>query len=201
MKIFCISGAKMSLTDLFEACKEGDLARVKSIVEPCPSLVLEEDEGCYNAHDLAVQFGHFDILKYLVDKGADIFVGRDFAVRSACGYGHLKIVKYLVSIGADITADKNYAIEWASMEGNMEVVKYLISMGATIIESYNNAIHAATVCDRLHIAKYLIRIILDEMKKYTLLLLLNKSKIVGKDLVNMIVKNIVKHIEHYSSHQ
>jgi len=64
--------------------------------------------------------------------GVDIIADDNYAVRWASEYGHLDVVKYLVEHGADITADNNYAVRWASLNGHLEVVKYLVEHGADI---------------------------------------------------------------------
>jgi hypothetical protein len=39
--------------------------------------------------------GHFEIVKYLVEKGADVHADNDFAVISASEYDHSEIVSFL----------------------------------------------------------------------------------------------------------
>ena len=74
--------------------------------------------------------GHLEMVKYLVENGADFRADDDYVVRWASRFGHLKVVKYLVEKGANFRADDNYAIRWASRNGHLEVVKYLVEMGA-----------------------------------------------------------------------
>ena len=42
--------------------------------------------------------------------------------------GHLEVVKYLVENGANIHGRDDLAIRWASENGHLEVVKYLESV-------------------------------------------------------------------------
>ena len=51
--------------------------------------------------------------------------------RDASRKGHLDIVRYLVEQGADVTAENNEAVHWASLNGHTEVVQYLVEKGAT----------------------------------------------------------------------
>ena len=44
--------------------------------------------------------------------------------------GHLDVVRYLVERGADVHADDDEAMRWASRNGHLEVVKYLESVVA-----------------------------------------------------------------------
>jgi ankyrin repeat protein len=42
----------------------------------------------------ACELGHLDVVKYLVEKGADIHASADHALRWAAGSGHLDVVEY-----------------------------------------------------------------------------------------------------------
>jgi ankyrin repeat protein len=73
----------------------------------------------------AVTSGDLDLVKYLIDKGADINTNDNQALRWTSRCGHLELVKYLVSKGANIHAIDNLDIKWASQEGHLDVVRYL----------------------------------------------------------------------------
>jgi ankyrin repeat protein len=85
-------------------------------------------------YDLAVRrasvYGHLEVVKYLVEKGADFRYNENDAVRCASMFGHLEVVKYLIEMGADFRACDNQAVRWASENGHLEVIKYLIEKGA-----------------------------------------------------------------------
>ena len=44
--------------------------------------------------------------------------------------GYLEVVKLLIENGADVSAKDNYALRWASRYGHLEVAKLLIENGA-----------------------------------------------------------------------
>ncbi|AKI80634.1 putative ankyrin repeat protein [Acanthamoeba polyphaga mimivirus] len=68
--------------------------------------------------------GHYEIVKFLISKGAII----DNSMLVIAAYqGHLDIVKYLVSNGVDISHHDFYALEVALEKGHQEVADYLIS--------------------------------------------------------------------------
>ena len=97
--------------------------------------------------------GHLDIVKYLVENGADANV--NYALKWASMNGHLEVIKYLVEHGADITADGNHALRWASRNGHLEVVKYLVEHGADVTAVDNYAIRWASENGYIEIVEYL----------------------------------------------
>jgi hypothetical protein len=75
---------------------------------------------------LASSGGHLDVVKYLAEKGLDIHACGDEALISACRSGHLDVVKYLIEQGADIHTFGDLAILWASRGRHSSVVNYLL---------------------------------------------------------------------------
>jgi ankyrin repeat protein len=67
-----------------------------------------------------------DVVKHLVEQGADIHARDNAALRWATLNGHLDVVKYLVEQGANIHAlDDDDALCWAAENGHLEIVNYL----------------------------------------------------------------------------
>lgn len=83
-----------------------------------------------DALHMASQDGYLDVVKSLVEDGADIHSDNDCALQLASEAGHLDVVKYLVENGADIHAENERALKMASEEGHIDVVKYLVEKGA-----------------------------------------------------------------------
>jgi len=54
--------------------------------------------------------GHFQIVKYLVEHGANIHARNDAALTNSVEYGYFEIVKYLVENGANIHAVDDEAL-------------------------------------------------------------------------------------------
>lgn len=77
--------------------------------------------------------GHFEVVEYLLGKGADPneknpIQNNDSALIQASIGGYLEIVKLLISKGADVNATNNHrqtALNKASWSGNKELIQYL----------------------------------------------------------------------------
>ena len=101
----------------------------------------------------AIESGNLQLLKSLVEKGAEI---PDDSVSSAAAEGHLDIVKYLVDekgIGVSY-----YSFWYAAHNGHFPVMEYLFEKGVTISDSSDavNYTFAYGNSSRLEVVKYLI---------------------------------------------
>ena len=85
-------------------------------------------------NDLALRWaskhGHANVVKILLDAGADVHADNDYALRWASNNGHAEIVKILLDAGADVHAVNDLALKWASKRGHANVVKILLDAGA-----------------------------------------------------------------------
>lgn len=106
--------------------------------------------------------GHFDIVRNLVNNGADVnhsTRSSSTPLRHACFEGHLNIVEYLIENGAHIntTNDANSTcLMIASFKGHVQVVSYLIGKGADLDakdENGDTAFHYAADEGKLEIIK------------------------------------------------
>ena len=82
--------------------------------------------------------GHTEMVKVLIDAGADVHVENDWALQWASYYGHIEVVKLLLDAGADVHAKNDLALRYASANGHIEVVKLLLDAGASINEGRRN---------------------------------------------------------------
>ena len=73
---------------------------------------------------------HLEVVKFLLEKGANIHAQDDYALRSATENHHLEIVKFLLEKGANIHAQDDDALILASMYGHLDIVKFLLEKGA-----------------------------------------------------------------------
>lgn len=120
----------MSTNDLILACMSGNLSKVKHLIAKGISVNPATSQLFYAPLEMASVEGHLEIVKYLIDQGADVESSNNWSVRSACRRGHFDIVKYLVDKGADVTADDNNAIKMAVRANRLDIIKYLVAVGA-----------------------------------------------------------------------
>jgi ankyrin repeat protein len=89
--------------EFIDSIERGDFDKVKYFVKEKnfgKDHIYESD-----ALQLAAKYGYLDIVKYLVEQGADVnWIDHDgsFALILSTKYGHFDVVKYLVEHGSDI---------------------------------------------------------------------------------------------------
>lgn len=103
----------------------------------------------------AARYGRLDLVKYLVERGAEINVHFGEPLFLAAGNGYLDVVKYLIENKADIHSDSECALETAISNNNLDVVKYLVSQGADIHVDNNDILKRAKYSATNRMIKYL----------------------------------------------
>lgn len=87
---------------------------------------------------LACQYENVPVLKYLVQKGADVNIGDYFGMTPlhyACEYNNIEILGMISDAGADINAlnlENRSPLTWACFRGHVEAVKALLERGADV---------------------------------------------------------------------
>lgn len=135
-----------SQLDLYEAASIGDLDRVKSLIENKPSLVNSYAPDGFTPLGLSCFFGHIDVAKYLIEKGADASQASDnplkvAPIHSACTISNYEIAELLVLNGADINVREqaDYTpLHIAAISGQTKLAKLLIENGAEINAKMTN---------------------------------------------------------------
>uniref|UniRef100_A0A4W3J876 Poly [ADP-ribose] polymerase n=1 Tax=Callorhinchus milii TaxID=7868 RepID=A0A4W3J876_CALMI len=122
--------------ELFEACRNGDVSRVKRLV----------DSGNVNAKDMAGRkstplhfaagFGRKDVVEHLLQNGANVHARDDgglIPLHNACSFGHAEVVSLLLCHGADSNARDNWnytPLHEAAIKGKIDVCIVLLQHGA-----------------------------------------------------------------------
>jgi ankyrin repeat protein len=144
---------KMSL---IKAVSENDLNLVIQLLE----YGLPES---YNLNDLLIdasKYGHIEIVKLLLEKGANINHKncKNYTALIQASYnGHIEIVKLLLEKGANISEKTHYAsteIIFASVMGHHEIVKILLNVGVSQFDktNYVNTFRDSCYNDALNLA-------------------------------------------------
>lgn len=89
-------------------------------INPCDVCVL-----------WASKKGHIEVVRYLMEKGINIHIYDDYALKLASEKGHFEMVRYFVEMGASMDAG-NDALRRAAENGHFKVVRYLVEKGADI---------------------------------------------------------------------
>ncbi|MBN3319285.1 TNKS1 protein, partial [Atractosteus spatula] len=129
-------GGGGAFRELFEACRNGDVSRVKRLV----------DSGNVNAKDMAGRkstplhfaagFGRKDVVEHLLQTGANVHARDDgglIPLHNACSFGHAEVVSLLLCQGADPNARDNWnytPLHEAAIKGKIDVCIVLLQHGA-----------------------------------------------------------------------
>lgn len=123
---------------LLGAAMRGNIYRIKYLVASRPPIssgnLLEQNhqnEDLNTPLIFASEEGHLEVVKYLLEHGANIHSAHNASVWRASARGRLDTVKYLVEHGANIYATPYYgknSIEIAKQYEQKKVVNYLTSL-------------------------------------------------------------------------
>jgi hypothetical protein len=123
--------------DLIDAVYEGDLEKVKKLLDEGEDINAKDDYGRTPLHYASIN-GDLDIIKFLVEKGANVNAKDDYGrtpLHYASIYGIVDVVKFLVKEGANVNARDEYGstpLHYAAPKGYLDVVKFLVEKGADI---------------------------------------------------------------------
>jgi ankyrin repeat protein len=115
---------------LINACHNGFIKIVKYMIS------LGADVKAENNTPLLYAIFHNDlkVAKHLIKNGAEPFDSE--MITSAVKQGCLEMVKYLVNQGADFRVQSDLPLQLANDHGHEEIVEYLTSLGAKLPDDY-----------------------------------------------------------------
>jgi hypothetical protein len=121
---------------IVEAAKNGDLDAVKKIIKAEPSQVNATDKWKHTVLHWACMRANWDIVRYLVENGADLNVkGGDggTAINWAVHHDNVEIIKLLIDKGAKLDIQNRWGmteLHTAIWRGCIQVVDYLLDQGS-----------------------------------------------------------------------
>lgn len=135
VELLLASGARLNL---FEASAVGKLDRVDEILHDRPGMLNEYAPDGFTPLGLASFFGHTEVVKLLLARGAQVNLASNNAqhvmpLHSAVAARHFDIAKLLVEYGADVNAKQQEGytpLHEAAQNGQLEMVMLLLEHGA-----------------------------------------------------------------------
>jgi len=125
--------------EIHEAVQSGNLEKVKALVKLHAEWLISPDQNKKTPLHVALESGHADIAKYLVDQGADINLkdkDKNSPLHNAAYLGNLEIVDLLLKKGAASLNEGNFRgqtpLHLACERGHPGVVTLLLEAGADI---------------------------------------------------------------------
>uniref|UniRef100_A0A3B3XMB0 Poly [ADP-ribose] polymerase n=1 Tax=Poecilia mexicana TaxID=48701 RepID=A0A3B3XMB0_9TELE len=132
-----ISGdANGAFRELFEACRNGDVSRVKKFVDAVNVNAKDMAGRKSTPLHFAAGFGRKDVVDHLLQTGANVHARDDgglIPLHNACSFGHSEVVSLLLCQGADPNARDNWnytPLHEAAIKGKIDVCIVLLQHGA-----------------------------------------------------------------------
>lgn len=132
--------------DIFEAASVGDSQTINQLLDKTPDLLNSFSADGFTALGLASFFGHFTLVKQLLDKGANPNTASNnqfkvAPIHSACAISTIDMVELLIKHGANVNAKQMQGVtplHSAAHNGQTKLSKLLIDNGADINAKMDN---------------------------------------------------------------
>ncbi|XP_028851894.1 tankyrase, TRF1-interacting ankyrin-related ADP-ribose polymerase b isoform X2 [Denticeps clupeoides] len=130
----CAAGG--AFRELFEACRNGDVSRVKRLVDAVNVNAKDMAGRKSTPLHFAAGFGRKDVVEHLLQTGANVHSRDDgglIPLHNACSFGHAEVVGLLLCQGADPNARDNWnytPLHEAAIKGKIDVCIVLLQHGA-----------------------------------------------------------------------
>jgi ankyrin repeat protein len=144
--LFCplLATAQDANEEFFAAARRGDAVAVKAFLDKGVDVNSKTRYGA-TALSYACDKGHVEVVKLLIERGADVNVKDTFYGEVPLGWAlskdHAQIVKLLLDKGA---AGIERALMSGVQDGNVEIVKIALEKGGLKQETLNNALRRAS---------------------------------------------------------
>ena len=122
--------------EIHSAAQRGDVDAVKALVIKDPGSIHAKDQDGRTPLHWACRGVHYDVIKHLVEKGADVNTldnNRITPLHSLASRNHRRGIEFLLSNGAEIDTvdfEQHTALHFAAMSDRKEAVAVLIEHGA-----------------------------------------------------------------------
>lgn len=133
-----LSAAFSHAQDIYIASYRGDLETVKRLFEENPELINSKNSDGRFPLEMAAQTGQVEVVKFLLEKGADVSLSRGgaTALHMAALYGgKTEVITLLLEAGADINARKGNGdtpLNYAIIGKQKDIAELLLDKGGEI---------------------------------------------------------------------
>ena len=136
-EVLVLRGAKLTL---YEASMTGKLETVKDIITRNPEEARSFSSDGFTALHLAAFFGRLEIVRYLLDAGAEVNgvaknMMKVMPLHSAVARNQLEISELLIGHGAEVNAKQQGGfapLHEAAQSGNLKMARLLLKHGAEV---------------------------------------------------------------------
>jgi len=139
-----VAGAQDLNEEFFAAARKGDAAAVKAFLDKGVDANAKTRYGA-TALSYACDKGHVEVVKLLIERGADLNVRDTFYGEVPLGWalsrGHAEIVKLLLDKGA---SGIERALTSGVQDGNVDIVKIALAKGGLKPETLNSSLRRAS---------------------------------------------------------
>ena len=126
--------------NLFEAAAAGKFDVVEHLVTTYPEAVNFYAEDGFTPLGLACYFGHYEIARYLILKGAEVNMPSNngfnvFPIHSAAASNYTDIAALLIESGANVNVKQQAGVtplHSAAQNGNLDMLILLLEAGAQV---------------------------------------------------------------------
>lgn len=125
-----------SAEEIVEAAKNGDMETVKTILAQNPAKLNATDEAGYTPLHWACMRAQWDVVRFLIDKGADLnVVGGDGGtqINWAVHHDNVDVIALMIENGAKLNIRNKWGmteLHTAIWRGCINVVEYLLEHGS-----------------------------------------------------------------------
>lgn len=147
---------------LLDVVRTSDLVGIKMLVKAGVDVEYKEAAALqYSLASLAMHAGgcweeSFNVVRLLIELGAQWHGYGGYAIRMAAGNGNLEIIHALVDMGLNVKKIGFAALREGAANGYIEIVNYLIQCGVVVSSDEHAAVKCSAQKGKLEMVQFLI---------------------------------------------